>query len=89
MQAEPATIDLVQAPTIVPVKAATIAPAEVRPPKCKTCNARPRTGSGADKRANASKTSSEAAVAIVGAAVVADGAVAVEEVAVSGAADKS
>ena len=58
-------------------------------PKCKTWIVRPRIDSVADKRANASKTSSEAAVAIVGAAAVADGGVAVEEVAVAGAADKS
>ena len=79
---------LVRAAITVPAKADIIAPVEVRPPKCKTCNARLRIDSGADKRANVFKTSS-AAVAIVGAAVVADGAVAVEEVAVSGAADKS
>ena len=42
-----------QAVTIVPVKAATTDPAEVRPPKCKTCNARRRTGSGALRKASA------------------------------------
>ena len=35
---------------------ATIGPAEVRPPKCKTCKERRRIGSVAGKRANASKT---------------------------------
>ena len=82
------TIALVKAAITVPAKADIIAPVEVRPPKCKTCNAKLRIGSEADRRANASKTFSEAAV-IDGAAVVADGAVAVEEGAVAGAADKS
>ena len=40
----------------VPAAIATIGPAEVRPPKCKTCNARPRIGSVAGKRVNASRT---------------------------------
>jgi len=53
---------LVRAAITVPAKADIIAPVEVRPPKCKTCNAKLRIGSEADRRANPSKTFSEAAV---------------------------
>ena len=88
-RAKAVTIEAAKRRAAQVVAAATIGLAEVRRPKCKIFKERRRTGSGADKRANASKTSSEAAVAIVGAAAVADGGVAVEEVAVAGAADKS
>jgi len=58
------------------VAAVTIVLVEVRPPKCKTCNAKLRIGRGVGRRANASKTFSGAVAidgavaAIVGAAVV-------------------
>jgi hypothetical protein len=48
--------------TTAPVKAAITVPAVVRPPKCKTCNAKRRIGRGADKRASASRIFSAAAV---------------------------
>src|SRR6266404_1174055 len=67
----------VAAVTVGRVEAATTGPAEVRPPKCKTCNARPRIGRGEDRRASASKTFSGAAV--IDRAVVEDGGAAAGE----------
>src|SRR5206468_12901921 len=62
LQRRAAIIDPARVAIIVPAKAATTAPAEVRPLKCKTCNARPRIDSGADRRASASQTFNAAAV---------------------------
>ena len=70
----------------VPAAIATIDPAEVRPPKCKICNARPRIGSEAGKRANTSRTSNAAAV--IASVAAEDGAVAVGAE-VSGADDEN
>ena len=67
------TIALVKAAITVPAKADIIAPVEVRPPKCKTCNARLRIDSGADKRANVFRTFNAAAVNASVEGVLADG----------------
>jgi hypothetical protein len=57
------------------VAAATTGPAEVRPPKCKTCSAKRRIGRAADRRASVSKTFSGAAVIGGAAEEVSDGVV--------------
>ena len=82
MQAEPPTIALVKAAITVPAKADIIAPVEVRPPKCKTCKERRRIANAAHRKASASSK----LPVVQGEA---DGAVAVEEVEVAGAADNS
>ena len=61
-RAKAVTIEAAKRRAAQVVAAATIGLAEVRRPKCKICKERRRTGSGADKRANASKTFNAAAV---------------------------
>jgi hypothetical protein len=56
------TIEVARKQAVRVVAAVTIDPGEVRPPKCKTCNAKRRIGRGADKRASASRIFSAAAV---------------------------
>ena len=75
-RAKAVTIEAAKRRAAQVVAAATIGLAEVRRPKCKICKEKRRTGSGADKRANASKTFNAAAV-IASVAAEEDGPVAV------------
>ena len=71
------TIEVARKQAARVVAAGTIVQVEVRPPKCKTCNARLRIGNAVPRKASASSKPPAVAVAAVGAdaeAVVAGGA---------------